>query len=495
MGKDNEKEERFFRYSAMDIDHLSFEKIAVNRPSTNTTSSISFVKKYKKEDIRKFISDPKTYQVQLREISRSLYNSSAHYKRLIDYLSNLATMSYIIEPYNIDFSKEANVNKIKKNYPKVLSVVENMNIRHEFIKVMKIAFREDVFYGYEHETSESYYIQKLNPEYCMISSVEDGVFNFSFNFKFFDTRLDLLESYPEEFRKKYLIYKNSEDNESWIELDAERTICIKINEDIEYPVPPLCGVFEAIYDIEAFKALRKAKEELSNFKVLVQKIPLRKDSDLNNDFSIDYENVMLFHNKASKALPPQVGLISTPFDTEEFSFDKDRVDSDNVAKSERDFWSSSGVSQLLFNTDKSTSAGLKMSIQTDEEMVFAVLRQIERWINRKLKRVFKNFRINILDITIFNKGEVFEQALKSAQFGFPVKHIVGATLGLSPSAMMNMAHLENDVLEMQDHLIPVSSSHTQTAEDDEGGRPEEEDDDLSEEGQKTRDEGKNKEYQ
>ena len=53
-----------------------------------------------------------------------------------------------------------------------------MNLQHEFIKITTTILREDIFYGYEYSTKDSYFIQKLNPDYCQISSIEDGCFNF-----------------------------------------------------------------------------------------------------------------------------------------------------------------------------------------------------------------------------------------------------------------------------------------------------------------------------
>ena len=63
-----------------------------------------------------------------------------------------------------------------------------------------------------------------------------------------------------------------------------------------------------------------------------------------------------------------------------------------------------------------------------------------------------------------------------------------ASLGIDQSKMGALLDYENEILGLPDRLIPVSSSHTQTAED-EGGRPESEEP-LSDEGQKTRDQDK-----
>lgn len=66
-----------------------------------------------------------------------------------------------------------------------------------------------------------------------------------------------------------------------------------------------------------------------------------------------------------------------------------------------------------------------MSIKSDEEIVFQLLTQIERWLNRYLKSQFKDlmFNVSILPVTRFNQGEMYKMYLENAQYGVPVKTI------------------------------------------------------------------------
>ena len=450
-------------------------------------SSSSILSKFTKQQVANFMKDPYSHQKSLRDVSNYLYNASPHYKRLIGYFANMLTLDYVVEPYGLNFEK-VKIEEFKKQYQKTLDTLETMNIKHEFLKILKIAFREDVFYGYEHSTKESYFIQKLNPDFCQISSIEDGVYNFAFDFTFFDKtdNKNKLNTYPKEFKAKYERYKSSKQN--WIELDSSNTICIKINEEIEYPVPPFNVIFESVFDIEDYKVLKKTKTKIDNYAVLTQKIPIDDKKGEPNKFLIELDTAVAFHNKASQALPDEVGLITSPMDIDVIKFDKDKVGNDNVADSERDLYNAAGVSQILFNSDKATGNGISKSIITDEEIALGVLRQFERWVNRKLKNVGGNykFKTNFLNTTVFNINEVFEKYLKAAQFGMPVKHMVGASLGLSPSSMTCMAFLENDVLGLHDKLIPLTSAHTQSSKDG-AGAPKKSEDALSDSGEKTRD--------
>lgn len=470
------------------IDFSQLSRLKLKDLSKNNTPTSVFGK-YKKDDVRKFVENPEKFQKQLRDISRILYNKSHHYKRLIHHFATMPIFAYSVSPFGMDFDK-VNVKTFKGQYNRALNILDNMNIPHEFGKILKIAFRDDVFYGYEHETKDSFFVQRLDADLCQIVSVEDGIFNFAFDFAYFDKYTEKLAMYPIEFTHKYNKYKNNKSaNNRWQELDSTKTVCIKVNEDLDYNIPPFTGVFESIYDIEDYKALRKDREEIGNYVVLAQKIPMREKSEVPNDFAIDFETMMLFHNRLAEILPDQVAGVTSPMEIEAIRLDKDRVDNDNVAKAERDYYGQAGVSQLLFNSESAGSVGLERSIQEDEQIVFSLLRQLERWTNRRLKQKnISNFRFNLLDVTTFNKEKVADMLLKSAQFGVPVKMELAATLGLTPSALSGKVYLENEILGLHEKLMPLTSAHTQGDDvTNEGGAPKKSGDKLSTEGTRSRD--------
>ena len=430
---------------------------------TKTNSKNVFYKKYSKDDILTYLQNPDRNEKNLRNMSRFLYDNSAHYRRLISYFADMPLFYYTVEPLGLDTSK-VNLKTFKLAYSRACNTIENMNIYHEFNKILKIAFKEDIFYGYEYGNDKSYTIQRLNPDYCQVSSIEDGVYNFAFDFSYFDSHSDELYMYDKEFQLKYNIYKNGKTDYKWQELDSEKTICIKINQDIDYPYPPFASIFLELYDIQDYKALKKAKEELGNYKLLVMKIPMRKDSDNLNDFTIELDKAVDFYQKGVQALPDQVGMILSPMDIDSINFDKDTIDKNRVDEAEKSFWNGAGVSKNLFSGDANSGAGITLSMQTDMEMVLSIIRQFERWLNRKLKFMSGtySFKVDMLNVTVFNQSDVTKQYLELAQYGIPVKRKVCASVGMQPNDVNTSIWLENKVLKLQDKLIPLQSSHTQS---------------------------------
>jgi hypothetical protein len=443
----------------------------MNTTHLNKALSInpSVLSKFNSKQVADFLQNPVQYEKQLRQLSNYLYNVSSQYRQVIKHMATMATYDYTL---NItEMPVKINADKITKAYTKSAQYVDKLNLKHEMSKALKTSFKEDFFYGYEHESKDSYFIQKLDADYCRICSIEDGVFNYAFDFSYFDKFKDSLELFPDEFRVKYQIYELNKQTNRWLEMDSNKTICIKIMEDIKFGIPPYNTVFESIFDLDEYKKIKKAKAKMDNFLLIVQNIPMVDGNDA-DVFKISLPKASEFHHMLSDNLPDGVAAVTSPMTLETIKMEKTKGDADTIAQAQREVYTDSGISQYLFNSDKNTSAGIGKSIISDENFLFDTLNQIERWVNRKLKRQSGTitFYIKFLQVTNFSREEVFNRYLKAAQFGSPVKMEIGASLGLTPLEVLNKITLENEVFKLHEKFIPLASSHTQAG-DDEGGRP------------------------
>lgn len=461
----------------------------------NLNSSTTY-KSFTRDNVATYLSNPIRYGKELQNLSSYLYNFSPHYRRLINYFAKMPTLDHYVEPYGLDQSKAINEKSFRNNYSKAVDLVELMNIKHEFGKALVTAWKLGTFYGYELSTKDSYFIMELPYEFCQISGIMDGVMTFSFDYSFFDKNTAQLEMYPPEFKSAYNSYKSGS-KLKWQEVDPSKSICIKVNEESLYDLPPFAGIFVDIFDLEDYKALRKSSTVMGNYKFIVEKIPLRKESDKNNDFLVDLKTVGMFHNKTASLLPDEIGIFSSPFDIDTVEFSKDKSEKDTVKDAEDSMYSSAGISSQLFNGSKSSQANLSKSIVIDEMEVFLILRQLERIVGNKLKNAVKGtfkFRVRVLNNTFNNIKENIETLLKNAQYGLPVKIMLASSLGLSSGSLTSMSYLENVILGLSEIFIPLSSSHTQSGSPDsngENGRPQSNPDELSEKGEEQQARGDN----
>ena len=446
-------------------------KMKVSNPNTTLGVRNSFTNKYSPTQINRFLQNPAMFQKELRNLSDFLYNYSAEYRIIIDYISGLGRYNYTLESLNILDNNMTDWNAFEKAKLKSSAYVNKLNLQREMPKAMKMAWKHDVFYGYEHETKDSFIIQHMNPNYCRISGIDKmyGVFTYQFDFSYFDSNEDLLEDYPLEFKRKYQLYQNT--NERWQELDPDVAFAFKVNEEItDYALLPYSALFEPIFDLEESKKIHQARIKMDNFMLLAQKIPINDKSQSMDDFLISLETAMEFHNFLVAGLGDNsgIGAITTPMDRVAVKTEKGgNKDKDAVAMALRSIYDAGGMSQFLVNSDKNTSIGVAKSIILDEQKVYKMFRQVEGWINRKLFKMggrFK-FRANILDITNFDEGESFDLFLQGTQSGFPSIEESAASIGINFLELHNKLTIENSPISLRNRMQPLQTSHTQSSKD------------------------------
>lgn len=457
-------------------------RIVTNYLETSKKESFSL---FKLKDVAKWLENPQKNESQIRNLSRYLYNVSPQYKRVVDYFATMLNYQFVPKPILENFMAE-NPKKIQKQLFEISALVEKMNLPHEFEKIARTLVVEDVFFGYEHETPDSYSIQHLNPNYCRIAGTSDGAFYFEFDFGFFTGNKEAIDYYPDEFIQKFNLFKENP-KLRWQEISPTKSICLKLNEHLSYSYPIFSTIFESVFEIDEYKQLKKDRAKLDNYMILIQKIPYDDKSGDMNKFLLDPEMASGFHNAINSQLPDEIALATTPMDIEGIKLEKSTNDQDKVAEAIGRLYDAAGTSQFLFNSDKMTSIGLSKSITTDEQILFALLRQEERWLNRKFKSRFKKvmYSARLLDSTSQNAEELRKSLIELGTVGVPVHFELGAILGYTPLSLMNKAHLEHKVLKLSDLFIPLASSHTANGEQA-NGRPKSSDSKISESGEANR---------
>lgn len=449
-------------------------KLITRDLNNNTVTPIFSL--YSKDDIQTYLSNPYRYEKQLRAAMIYIYGASCHFRRLIQYFVGLSDLAYVVEPYKID-PKKANIRTTGINYRRVLNTLSSMSIKTQFPKILTVCLREDVFYGTIHQTSDSITIQQLPSDYCSIATVEGNVPNVTFDFSYFDARSHLLEYYPQEFQTKYKLYQKDRIHK-WIELDSPTSFAVKCNDDIlDYAIPPFAGLLRELYDIEDYKQLKLSKTALENYAMLVMALPMDKDGN----WGIDLNKAKEFWRNLDSVLPEEVGSVLSPMPIDKISFEKSNTgDTNTVNEAEELLFTAAGVSSLLFNNPKASANALLLSIKADQAITYGIVKSIQDVVNRFIQAqgYGKNWKVNFLDVSPFNRKEVGDAYLKSASYGFPTLSAYAASQGIGQAELDSMSFLEGTVLGLQSMFKPVQSSSQMSSSDleskaatDEGGAP------------------------
>jgi hypothetical protein len=175
------------------------------------------------------------------------------------------------------------------------------------------------------------------------------------------------------------------------------------------------------------------------------------------------------------------------------SFEKSNTgDNNTITEAEQNLYSAAGVSSLLFNNARASANALLLSIKADQCLTYGIVKNIEAMVNRFLhrQRYGKNWKVNFLDVSPFNRKEMGDQYLKACQYGIPMLFHYGASQGMSQEEMNGQLFLQNDVLGIRDQLKPLQSSSTLSANDEqEAGAPTKDIGELTDSGEQSREDG------
>lgn len=420
---------------------------------------------YSKETFRQYIKNPKNYEDKLRDLSCYLYRMSYEYRRIIHYYASMTDLNAVIGVPNVSMTKTNNANKILKDYEKVMTEHQKLNLASQIDKLLTIAWREDAVYGYIYEDDTGAFIMPLESSYCKISSQNyDGTFNFAFDFTYFRQHPSYLEYWDKSFNKMYNKYV-SDTSLRWQELDPTRTFCIKINSDDPLLcIPPFVGLFENIIDLIDLQSIQSVKNSLSAYKMLVMVDETMEKATEPDSFTVDLDTAAAYYKNFENSLPPEVSAALSPLKIQEISFEGNTSDDvDMLSNSTANLFDKSGSTLLLKSKLEGTTAFEAALIADTTAANTKVLPQIQAWENRYLGYVLGNIgtKVKYLNVSPYTRRNELTNLLTAAQYGLPVKQMCVALCGLSPTESYSMQYLEEQVLKCQDWL-PLQSSHTQT---------------------------------
>ena len=419
---------------------------------------------------------------KLREISNYFYKTSGIYQRVCNYFATMYRYDWYVVPeiYDETIKEE----KIVGDFHKVLNYLDNSYVKKICGDIALGVIKNGAYYGYIVPTSKGIVIQELPVNFCRSRYSVGNLPAIEFNMKFFDVmfpdtkyRMQVLNLFPEEFKKGYVAYKSGRllpesmfDRDSgWWLLEPNNTMKFSFGNGGlgGADIPLFINAIPAILDLDAAQDLDRRKQMQKLLKIVVQKLPM----DKNGDLIFDVDEARDIHNNAVQMLKRAVGVdVLTTFadiDSIDMSDKNTTTSQDDLEKVERTVYNSFGVSNNLFNTDSNMS--LEKSILNDEGAVRTLLLQFGVFFDR-LTQAFGankkkyNFRLYMLETTQYNYKELSKLYKEQTQMGFS-KMLPQIALGHSQSSILNTIYFENEILHLSEIMIPPLMSSTLNMQD------------------------------
>lgn len=409
--------------------------------------------------------------IELREISRHFYRYSGLYKRAITYYSTLLTYDTMLMP-KIPTKAKNKPEKLREKFWDALQFLDLMNLVTNLPKIVTQIFIEGAYYGILHEGPDSLTFQQLPIKYGRTRyQTPNGVNVLEFSMKYFEDireeegRKLALASFPKEVSKAYASYVNGK-GEEWIMIDEAYGIAFYFNDFIPFLVASIPAIIR--YDQSQDREADRDEEELE--KIFTNKMPVGKDI---NEPIFSLEEVGVIHEGLSAMMSNNKYIdVVTGFGDMELqgaTASSARAETNNTAKFEQALYNEIGVSSELFNSKGNIA--LKYSVDKDVSMMMAFVNPIVTWveyqINRRMADKNMSFDLIILPIAFHNRKEMTSLYVQGAQYGYS-KMIAGVAYGVKQINLESMIYFENEVLHLDEKMVPLMSSHTQSGTGTEG---------------------------
>ena len=155
----------------------------------------------------------------LAEISNYWFKVSGIYSRLCRYMAYLYRYDWMVTPHIAEDKKEDTKvrEKVVKGFYDILTFLDNFQVKKLFGEIALKVVRNGCYYGYLiRESGKSAQLQELPIKYCRTRYNVNEIPAIEFNMKYFDDafrdidyRTRILNLFPKEFKKGYLLYKQS----------------------------------------------------------------------------------------------------------------------------------------------------------------------------------------------------------------------------------------------------------------------------------------------
>lgn len=417
------------------------------------------------EEIQKIVNSSSLQSV--RTLSRDTFNKGGLYTNLILYYATLLRYAGLLIP-NPGFGKKLSTPHIKKRYFSAMRYVDGLNLPEIATRIATTILVDGAYYGaFTSLDKESFAVIDLPTDFCR-SRVRDLYGNdiVDFDVSYFDTIFDstekqgTLKSYPSIISTHYKKYNAGKITDKWVRLPASVGFCFSI---IENEVPYFLSTIPATvrYDEAVDTERERELEEIR--KIIVQKIPHLNDGQLlfEPPEAVEIHAGAVGMMKGNK----NISVLTTYADVDSIV---SKTSSENISNSLekmlQNVYAKAGVSGEIFAP--TGSQALSTSITNDIGLMMVFGNKFARFLSYVITNIFGNanitFKYLIFPISYFNESDFITDSLKLAQSGYSFL-VPSLAIGLNQSDLISIKELENDVLNMKNILIPLSTSYTESS--------------------------------
>ena len=463
-------------------------------PNVNTSYTLN---SYDRETIRGYLQNPASNETNLRNVAKYLYYRSQILYRLVHWYAGMWDLRCRnVEP-TFDLEKGLDSNALK-NYNETLKWLDIYNLQENLHEVFVNNYLYNVCYflWFKDESGAIPYI--LEADECkIVGRYITGDWSFAIDMSKWRSkaRQNLIEYIGEPLTSMYREYQNT--GNKYIIVPDEYAGCFLFDQsNINIVIPPFAPLFQELSSLLDTEDLAAVQDKLDVFKLITMRMDTLGKSI--NDWKIDPELLaQYFEIMVMQALPPYVSAALVPgeaLDVVDFSSTASDAQVDRVSNAQKNIMATSGGGAVLNSAMINNTAAFNAWLKSETDFaISSLIGQVDGFANRMLSYDVSNpCKVKHFEISEYTKEDFRKAFLESNQYSFMSRLALGTLYGMSERATLASIHFEQEVLGLQNLMIyPLQSSYTQSTTTDgtdpvTGGRPEIDDSELTDSGDRSR---------
>lgn len=431
-------------------------------------------REYTREEVEEIINRGSIEAQQ--NLSRQFFERDNLYKRIIIYYATILKYVGILIPNPIA-GTDLSTPYVFKKYTAALDYIEKFFLPELLTQISLRALISGCYYGVIQAISKTdFVLLDLPAEYCR-SNFRDlhGNDIVEFRVDYFesivdeDVRKQALKVYPKVIADHYRRWKKGQVKTLWVKIPTDVGFCFPFFDDCR---PLFLDVIPAVMDYDVAVDVNKERDLEEIRKIIVQKIPHLADGAL----LFEPEEALEMHAGAVGMMKgnKNISVLTTYADVDAVvSKTSSEASTNALEKSLQNVYSKANASQQIF-APTGTQA-LSTSITNDMSLMMILAHKYSRFLTFIINFLFSNtnvsFKYEILPVSWYNVSDYIKDTLKLAQSGYSFL-LPAIAAGVSQRDLINLKNLENDALKLEEILIPLASSYTQSGNGEgEVGRP------------------------
>ena len=375
----------------------------------------TYPSKYDKAKVEEMIANPQDYEMDLRALSRYVYNTlTPIYKQVHLYADILTYRTYV------NISEIKSKSKLIKEYNRISNFLRNFDPERTFRKttLLTVLYGKSFWYLRTDRGEDNICLQQLPSDYVKITGITNKGFQVAFNMTYFLNPANSVLFFPPEFQEylnKFYGYYNKEtqffDLEKFKKSEIKDVIAFQENSALYFwqffdTAPALMASFGSAMELDKYRALEQELLSLPLQALLTSEIEI-SDKNISgiysDDTSITPDMVALFTELLQQKLPQTVSAIAAPF--KNFKLHEfEHVDTQDSVLGDalKNYYIQSGVNSLVSTSEKPTLSQTRASEKIEARFIDKIYCQYQNCLNS----IIKLFKLKN-DFVIHIEGDVF----------------------------------------------------------------------------------------